>query len=137
MFRRNYPRGFQALFGSQALKQSLKTGDVKLDKVRAAEISAKYEEIVTKGSNGIVSHKSAPKPVRVAPVTIPVANPLIGRTRIDCLARTYLNKCSNELRHGHFKSVKFSISLLISLYGARQVGSPTVSQQGGRTIYHY
>jgi len=30
MFRRNYPRDLQALFGTKALKQSLKAGDVKL-----------------------------------------------------------------------------------------------------------
>lgn len=54
MFRRNYSRDFQALFGSQALKQSLKTGDVKLAKVRTAEINAKYEEIVTKAVTGLL-----------------------------------------------------------------------------------
>ena len=125
MFRRNYPRDLQALFGTQALKQSLKTGDVKLAKSRAAEINAKFEEIVTKGRAGIVSRLPVPAPVRVAPVVFPAANPLIGRSRIDGLARTYLNKRSDELRHGGFMSVKFSINLLASLYGARQIGSLT------------
>lgn len=73
----------------------------------------------------IVSRLPVPAPVRVAPVSFPAANPLIGRTRVDSLARTYLNKRSDELRHGGFKSVKFSINLLASFYETRQVGSLT------------
>jgi len=70
MFRRNYPRDLQGLFGTQALKQSLKTGDVKLAKARAAEINAKYEEIVTKGRQGLVDLPQKQRQViRVAPVS--------------------------------------------------------------------
>ena len=38
LYRRSYPRALQPVLG-QALKQSLKTGDAKLAKVRAAEVS--------------------------------------------------------------------------------------------------
>jgi len=124
MFRRNYPRDLQNLFGTQALKQSLKTGDVKLAKSRAAEINAKFEEIVTKGRQGLVDlPEKQRQAVRVAPVSFPAVNPLIGRTTVAELARTYLNKRSGELRHGGFKSVRFSVGLFASTFGARQVGS--------------
>lgn len=39
LFRRNYPVEMQAVLGA-ALKQSLKTGDAKVAKVRAAEVNA-------------------------------------------------------------------------------------------------
>jgi integrase len=42
----------------------------------------------------------------------------------------YLRRRSGELRHGGFKSVRFSVGLLVSLYGTRQIGS--LSREDGR-----
>ncbi len=127
LYRRNYPKALQPLLG-QALKQSLKTGDAKLAKVRAAEVNAKYEEIVAKAREGVVLNR--PEPVRVvAPVFAP-SNPLIGRALVKDLANDYLNHRSNQLRHGGFKSVRFSVGLLVSLVGSRQIGS--LSREDGR-----
>jgi hypothetical protein len=48
LYRRNYPEVVQLALGSQALKQSLKTGDAKLARQRALEVNARYEDLVTK-----------------------------------------------------------------------------------------
>jgi hypothetical protein len=75
LFRRNYPKDLQGVLG-QAYKQSLKTGDARVAKARAAEVNAKYEEIVTKAKAGGVIE--APKPVQItAPVFAPVT--IVGR----------------------------------------------------------
>lgn len=42
------PKRREALVGSPALKQSLKTGDVKLARIRANEVNARYEAIVAR-----------------------------------------------------------------------------------------
>jgi hypothetical protein len=57
LYRRNYPKALQPVLG-QALKQSLKTGDAKEAKVRAAEVNAKFEEIVAKAREGIVLERA-------------------------------------------------------------------------------
>ncbi len=52
LYRRNYPQDVAPLLGSRALKQSLKTGDVKTARVRAAEVNAKYEKLIRKVRSG-------------------------------------------------------------------------------------
>lgn len=119
LYRRNYPKELQAVLG-QAFKQSLKTGDARVAKARAAEVNAKYEEIVAKAKAGGTVDR--PKPVVVeAPVFSPIA--IIGKVTVAELARQYLNRRSNELQHGGFKSVRFSVGLFTSVYGARAIGS--------------
>lgn len=121
LYRRNYPAELQPVLG-QAFKQSLKTGDARVAKARAAEVNAKYEEIVTKARAGGLVER--PQPVAVVPtVFAPVV--VIGRVPVRELARDYLNRRSNELQPGGFKSVRFSIGLFVSEYGARQIGSVT------------
>ena len=127
LYRRNYPRDLQPMLG-QALKQSLKTGDTKTAKQRAAEVNATFEEIVAKAREGIVVER--PEPVRVAAPVFTPSNPIIGRKTVRELSCIYLRRRSDELRHGGFKSVRFSIGLLVSLYGSRQVGS--LSREDGR-----
>lgn len=118
LFRRNYPKELQPVLG-QAYKQSLKTGDARVAKARAAEVNAKYEEIVAKAKAGGAIVK--PEPVRiVAPAFAPVT--IVGKVTVSELARRYLNRRSNELQHGGFKSVRFSVGLFVSAYGARPVG---------------
>ena len=119
LYRRNYPKELQPVLG-QALKQSLKTGDARVAKARAAEVNAKYEEIVSKARQGVLVEK--PEPVLVAP---PVFAPVVvtGRGRVKDLAEQYLRRRSNELSWGGYKSVKFSIGLFTSTYGAKQIGA--------------
>lgn len=121
LYRRNYPAELQPVLG-QALKQSLKTGDARLAKARAAEVNTKYEEIVAKARAGVLVAK--PEPVKVVPpVFAPVV--IIGRVSVAELGKKYLAKRSGELQHGGFKSVRFSVGLFLSAYGTRQIGQVT------------
>lgn len=119
LYRRNYPKALQPVLG-QALKQSLKTGDARVAKARAAEVNAKYEEVVTKAKAGQAVER--PQPVRVVPAVF-ASVVVVGRVTVAELARQYLNRRSDELQHGGFKSVRFSIGLFVSAYGARPIGS--------------
>lgn len=128
LFRRNYPKELQPVLG-QALKQSLKTGDARVAKARAAEVNAKYEEIVSKARAGVVMEK--PEPIRVvAPVFSSVV--VVGRQTVGELARQYLNRRSGELQYGGFKSVRFSVGLFVSAFGPRAVG--TISREDALTF---
>ena len=119
LYRRNYPTALQPVLGA-ALKQSLKTGDARVAKARAAEVNAKNEEIVAKAKAGVAVER--PEPVRVvAPVFSPVV--VVGKVTVGVLADQYLNRRSDELRHGGYKSVRFSVGLFASAYGARPIGS--------------
>ena len=119
LYRRNYPKELQPILG-QAYKQSLKTGDARLAKARVAEVNAKYEEIVAKAKAGGAVEK--PQPVRIiAPAFAPVT--IVGRVTVAELGKQYLNRRSDELPHGGFKSVRFSIGLFLSLYGTRSIGA--------------
>ncbi len=119
LYRRNYPKELQAVLG-QAYKQSLKTGDARVAKARAAEVNAKYEEIVGKAKAGGTVDR--PKPVVVeAPVFSAVT--VLGKVTVAELAKQYLNRRSNELQHGGFKSVRFSVGLFNSVFGSRAIGS--------------
>lgn len=121
LYRRNYPKELQAVLG-QAFKLSLKTGDARVAKARAAEVNAKYEEIITKAKAGGVMEK--PKPVVVEPTVFrPVT--IIGNASVAELGAQYLNRRSNELQHGGFKSVRFSVGLFLSVFGGRAIGSVT------------
>lgn len=121
LFRRNYPKELQPLLG-QAYKQSLKTGDARIAKARAAEVNAKYEEIITKAKSGQVVQK--PQPVRIAAPAF-TAVTIVGRVSVGELGKQYLNRRSNELQQGGFKSVRFSVGLFISAFGKRPIGTVT------------
>jgi Domain of unknown function (DUF6538) len=59
LYRRNYPKEVAALLGQQALKQSLKTSDAKVARLRAAEVNAKYEDTLQCPSSGFLAPKGA------------------------------------------------------------------------------
>lgn len=59
----------------------------------------------------------------VAPAFAPIT--IVGKVTVAELARQYLNRRSNELQHGGFKSVRFSVGLFVSVYGARPIGAVT------------
>ena len=119
LFRRNYPKQLQPVLGL-AYKQSLKTGDARVAKARAAEANAKFEEIVTSAKAGGVVDR---------PTVVAIAAPqfsavtIIGRVKTSELAEQYLNCRSDELRQGGFKSVRFGIGLFVSVLGARAIGA--------------
>jgi hypothetical protein len=46
LYRRNYLKELQAMLG-QAYRQSLRTGDARVAKARAAEVNATCKEIIT------------------------------------------------------------------------------------------
>jgi len=52
LYRRNYPRDVAVVLGSQALKQSLRTGDIATARQRASEVNARYEATVTQVLQG-------------------------------------------------------------------------------------
>jgi len=122
LYRRNYPKELQGVLG-QALKQSLKTGDARVAKARAAEVNAKYEEIIAKAKVGGVVEKTKAAAMVAAPVFSSVV--IVGRVTVAELARQYLNRRSTELQHGGFKSVRFSVGLFVSVFGVRAIGSLT------------
>ncbi|MCU0900833.1 MAG: tyrosine-type recombinase/integrase [Cypionkella sp.] len=119
LYRRNYPKELQSILG-QAFKQSLKTGDARVAKARAAEVNAKYEEIITKARAGGVTEKPAPVQI-VVPSFSPVT--IVGRVTVAELGKQYLNRRSDELQHGGFKSVRFSVGLFLSSFGKRPIGA--------------
>jgi integrase len=136
LYRRNYPKEIAALLGQQALKQSLKTSDAKVARLRAADVNQTYEETVQKVMSGSLRLPSAtPKQgkdwtttsdtalarlraaIRLSdPIEYPVISP--SRTVIDA-SKTYLMERQRELRHGGFKSVRYSVELFQSKYGDR------------------
>jgi len=52
LYRRNYPKDVALVLGTAALKQSLKTGDVKTARTRAAEVNARFEGLVQTARSG-------------------------------------------------------------------------------------
>ncbi|MAQ85331.1 MAG: integrase [Maritimibacter sp.] len=158
LYRRNYPKDVAPLIGSRALKQSLKTGDVRTARTRAAEVNARYEATVAKARTGAVevlkraaesdagairwdgdardavarlraaleAERGGPsdlfaRPVKAKPV------PTVAE-----LSRTYLNRRSDELRHGGFKSVRYSVGLFTSKFSDRPITS--ITRDDGRTF---
>lgn len=121
LYRRNYPKELQPIL-VQAYKQSLKTGDARVAKARAAEVNAKYEEIITRARAGGVIEKPAPVQI-VTPSFSPVT--IVGKVSVGELGKQYLNRRSNELQHGGFKSVRFSMGLFLSQFGKRPIGAVT------------
>lgn len=87
-------------------------------------MNTKYEEIVSKAKTGTVLHKSESIKV-VAPVFSPVV--IVGRVTVGALTEQYLNRRSDELRHGGYKSVRFSVGLFASTFGPRPIG--TISRE--------
>ncbi|ATG49022.1 integrase [Celeribacter ethanolicus] len=148
LYRRNYPKDVAMVLGQQALKQSLKTRDTHTARVRAAEVNACYETQVATVRNTAQevlsdSERPANLPDWVAtPQTAldqlrtslehsgglsvrPDFRPVVQKEKVNlgAAAKTYLNRRSNELRPGGFKSVRYSVGLFASRYGERSLCS--------------
>lgn len=142
LYRRHYPKDVALVVGQSVLKQSLKTGDPVTARVRAAELNAFYESTVSQA-------RSASKAFLGASPTLPWSQPssdAIGTLRaaleasggvsfevkarqpaptVKVVGRDYLNRRSNELRPGGFKSVRYSVGLFLSKYGALPITEVT------------
>nr|WP_319948468.1 DUF6538 domain-containing protein [uncultured Shimia sp.] len=125
LYRRSYPKHLQPVLG-QALKQSLKTGDARVAKARVNDVNANFAKIVSEAEAQVNS--ATPQPTNQG-VVIRVAAPvfqrarMLGQTTVSELARLYLHKRSQELSPGTFKSVRFSLGLLVSVLGHRKISS--------------
>lgn len=159
MFRRNYPADVRLVLGAQALKQSLRTSDPRVARTRAAEVNARYEEIVAtarergKAVRDVLADPPAPQApetpeeawrsatealraalggerVSLPSVAFEAAAKDRKRRKVEELAALYLRRRSNELRPGGFKSVRYSVGLFVSAYGNKPVS--LLSREDGR-----
>jgi integrase len=134
LYRRNYPKHLQPVLG-QALKQSLKTGDARVAKARVINVNASYAKIVNEAEAQVNSATQQPV---CQGVVIRVPAPrfqrarMLGQTTVSDLAGIYLIKRAQELSPGTFKSVRFSLGLLVSVYGGRKINS--LGQQDGQAF---
>lgn len=134
LYRRNYPKDVAALLGQQALKQSLKTGDVKLARQRAAEVNVRYDAIVEGAISGATKLPTLnadagewSRPTEAALVKLRTALQRVepahyaANTRpsqtVDKAIRSHLLRRQRELRPGGFKSVRYSLELFQSKFG--------------------
>jgi len=125
LYRRAYPKDVAACLGSTALKKSLKTSDPTVARKRVRELDAKFEELVEKIRAGGKVDCSRLTPIQVAPVHFQGGSPFMGTTLVSALASPYLNRRSDELKWGGFKSIRYSMGLFVSKWGDRAVGSLT------------
>lgn len=149
LYRRNYPVDVAPVLGVRALKQSLKTGDVKLARARAVEVNARYEDLVRRVRSGAEdvlsdaeSHGGADSWTHASKTalaslrsTLDASGPISfpGKTTaptVGELSRTYLDLRGRELRRGGFKSVRYSVGLFSSKYPDRRVTA--LSRDDGR-----
>lgn len=146
LFRRHYPKDVALVLGQPVLKQSLKTRDTSVARVRAAELNARFETQVSEVRSGAETALSgnlrrpgwAEDPttaldhlratlehsgVTEAPEFHRIVTPT--KVSVDDQSRAYLHARSKELRPGGFKSVRYSVELFASRYGERSVCSLT------------
>jgi len=126
LYRRSYPKDVQAMLGLSTFKQSLKTSDPTVARKRVRELDAKFDELVdaARAGRACPDPKLAPS-IGISPVHFPNGTPFMGTELVGVLARPYLNRRSNELRPGGFKSIRYSVGLFVSKWGEREVGSLT------------
>jgi integrase len=122
IYRRAYPRHLQSLLGA-SLKRSLKTNDARVARTRVAEVNQTFVQIVAEAeAQGDQTTK-----------VIPVQNQryerprLLGEATVGQLADTFLSERAKELRYGSFKSLRFSVGLLVSEHRKTAIGSLTKS----------
>lgn len=153
LYRRNYPQDVALALGTRALKQSLKTGDPSIARVRAAELNAHYEKLVSR-ARSVTGELFAGAPERttgdqlepawtrssasaIVHLRATLANsgqPLFAgkvqkpRVLLRDIGNLYLNRRSNQLRPGGFKSVRYSVGLFLSKYGDLSVDDLTRDQ---------
>lgn len=142
LYRRNYPKDVAAVLDQAALKQSLKTGDIKLARQRASEVNSRYEATVEQVLSGAISLPERTgscseweeasqvalarlratlehsEPVQYLP-------PVQPKVIVQEATRRYLILRQRELRPSGFKSVRYSVELFQSHYGDRKLADLT------------
>jgi integrase len=121
IYRRHYPKDVGAILGLGALKQSLKTGDVKVASERVAEINVRFDETVRRVRAGLDGPSDQPKWAKSMDATIraidwspvPFAD-LRKSVAVGELAKIYLRLKARELEPGGYKSVRYSVGLFVS-----------------------
>ena len=140
VYRRTYPKALQPLLGT-ALKQSLKTGDAREAKLRAAELNQTFTTIVKEAQAHALATPHTDTPTAPQGLRLAVARPryqrarLLGERLVADLAQAYLAEVSQRLRPGSYKSVRFALSLLTSHLGKHPVGDLSLSH--GKEVLGY
>ena len=142
LYRRNYPKDVAALLGQKALKQSLKTGDLKLARKRAAEVNTQYERTVEEALSGALSLPSSSGWSRHSEEALARLRDSLQHseqagftkkvpkdTTVENASRCYLHRRIRELRPGGFKSVRYSVELFASKHGQKKL-SELVKEDG-------
>ena len=142
LYRRNYPKDVAALLGQKALKQSLKTGDVKLARKRAAEVNTQYEKTVEEALSGALSLPSSSGWSRHSEAALArlrdslqhseraaFTKRVTKETTVESASRKYLHRRIRELRPGGFKSVRYSVELFASKHVEKKL-SELVKEDG-------
>lgn len=140
VYRRTYPKHLQETLGS-ALKQSLKTSDARVAKVRVAELNQTFTTIIKEAqAHATDCPHTTPSTPAQAP-RLGVARPRYQRARlmgdglVAELAQAYLAEVSERLRPGSYKSVRFALELLCSQLGGRPVGDLSLAH--GKEVLSY
>ena len=137
LYRRNYPADVALILGIAALKQSLKTSDAKIARVRCSEVNGVYERKVERAREGLQAHSSAfswdiPSNEALARLraSLEVSGVVnFGKQKkkqsltVSELSKTYLRRRGEELRPGGYKSVRYSVGLFSSKFSDRSIDS--------------
>jgi hypothetical protein len=129
LYRRSFPRDVAVLMGKPTLKRSLKTGDQRVARTRAVEVNAHFENLVLSAREGTQEAFEGFGWEAHSGKALARLRQALGQTEalktfptrrdsrsVKDLSRRYLNLRSDELRHGGFKSVRYSVGLFTSKY---------------------
>lgn len=130
LYRRHYPKDVKAILGADALKQSLKTGDIKVAQERVAEINVRFDETVRRIQSGLSASVERPAWAKEMEATVrgidwsPIAFADLRKSApVSELARVYLRMKAAELEASGFKSLRYSVNLFASRHGDTLVAS--------------
>lgn len=130
LYRRHYPKDVRAILGTAALKQSLKTGDIKVATERVAEVNVRFDETVRRIRAGLDLPRDKPNWAKDINATVraidwsPVSfSDLRKSVPVGQLAPIYLRMKAGELEPGGYKSLRYSVNLFVSRHKDMLVAS--------------
>lgn len=139
IYRRHYPKDVKAILGIAALKQSLKTGDIKVATERVAEINVRFDETVRRIRAGLELPPDKPSWAKDMKATVrgidwsPVSFADLRKSvPVGELAKTYLRVKAKELEPSSYKAVRYSVGLFVSRHGDTLVAS--IDRQDGKVF---
>ncbi|AML52995.1 hypothetical protein [Falsihalocynthiibacter arcticus] len=93
-----------------------------------AEINQSYAEIVAQAEARLRANPDLGSPPTITIPQLKLERLTIqGQITMADLAQTYLTQRSQELKPGSFKSIRFSLGLLTSLFGSKRIGDLSLS----------